>query len=382
MNDNNYNSSPYPEEFKSLIERKVKLFCGRQFVFDSFNRFCTQNTNGYFTIIGEAGMGKTSIAAKYVFDHQSPCYFNILTNGRNRPELFLKSIREQLINRYQLADLGNVKLLTLLEKVIQKLPASDKLVIAIDALDEVNQKPGTENILYLPKTLPDRVYFLLTKGSDSSNKERLFTEGVKQEELYLIANQYMKFNYEDIKAYIRFFINAEPEHKYNLTQWIQTRNVTVEIFVERLADKSKNNFMYLYYVLPSIARGFYDDLSLKELPNGLESYYQDHWVRMKMDTEPKTNLRLILFVLVSIAQPITSELVAKILEIKENDVQLSFNEWIDFLNRQELEGEICYSIYHTSFFYFLKAQAELGANRELFKNVNQRIVDYLEGQIA
>ena len=58
-------SSPYPEEFRSLIEEKIRTFCGRQFVFDAFQQFITENPCGYFTIIGDAGMGKSSIAAKY-----------------------------------------------------------------------------------------------------------------------------------------------------------------------------------------------------------------------------------------------------------------------------------------------------------------------------
>jgi len=80
-------SSPYPEEFISLIKEKIRTFCGRRFVFDTFQQFIKENPCGYFTIVGDAGMGKSSIAAKYVWEHQSPCYFNILVERRNRPEL-------------------------------------------------------------------------------------------------------------------------------------------------------------------------------------------------------------------------------------------------------------------------------------------------------
>jgi len=95
-----YAENSLPPEFESLIEEKIRTFCGRRFVFDNFKKFITDNPQGYFTIIGDAGMGKSSIVAKYVSEHKSPCYFNILVEGRNRPELFLKSIRQQLIDRY------------------------------------------------------------------------------------------------------------------------------------------------------------------------------------------------------------------------------------------------------------------------------------------
>jgi hypothetical protein len=117
-------------------------------------------------------MGKSSIVAKYVSEHKSPCYFNILVERRNRPELFLKSIRQQLIDRYQLPNSADADLPTLLAKVAGKLTAGERLVIAVDALDEVEQEPG-ENLLHLPTTLPDNVYFLLTRRPYHLGKKRL-----------------------------------------------------------------------------------------------------------------------------------------------------------------------------------------------------------------
>ena len=161
-----------PPEFESLIAEKIKTFCGRRFVFDTFQQFITENPHGYFTIIGDAGMGKSSIVAKYVSEHKSPCYFNILVERRNRPELFLKSIRQQLIDRYQLPNSADADLPTLLAKVAGKLTAGERLVIAVDALDEVEQEAG-ENLLHLPTTLPDKVYFLLTRRPYNLGKKRL-----------------------------------------------------------------------------------------------------------------------------------------------------------------------------------------------------------------
>ncbi|WP_321162452.1 hypothetical protein [Nostoc sp. KVJ3] len=102
-----WNLDEYPAEFKSLIREKIRSFCGRKFVFEAFKQFCDKNRSGYLTILGDAGMGKSTIAAKYVWDNKSPCYFNIRSDGRNRAELFLDSIRKQLIKRYQLQNVQN-----------------------------------------------------------------------------------------------------------------------------------------------------------------------------------------------------------------------------------------------------------------------------------
>jgi hypothetical protein len=150
------------------------------------------------------------------------------------------------------------------------------LVIAVDALDEVEQELG-ENLLHLPTTLPDRVYFLLTRRPYHLGKKRLsVSAGVLVKELDLKDSEYVNFNQDDIKEYIRYLLYTDSQYKDELKNWIQTRSIPDASFVEQLANKSENNFMYLRYVLPAIAKGDYNDLSLKQLPDGLKEYYQNH----------------------------------------------------------------------------------------------------------
>jgi hypothetical protein len=368
----------YPPEFQSLITEKIKSFCGRKFVFTAFENFINTNKKGYFTVIGDAGMGKSTIAAKYVFEHKTICYFNNLQENRNSPELFLESIRKQLINRYQLINVDKDDLSTLLVKATEKITTNEKLIIIVDALDEVKQEPGGENILYLPKTLPDNVYFFLTRRRYESNKERLYTEGLKKESLDLTDSKYDQENQHDIQEYIRFCLKNDPEHKDGLQTWIKNKNITPDTFVNELATKSDNNFMYLRYVLPAIAEGKYNDLNLTQLPQGLQNYYQTHWERMKMNDSSKKMRVMILFILVEIATPISGEMIFDIVNEDECDVQDILNEWIEYLKPQTIDKDICYSIYHASFLDFLKAKREFNPTRKLFEEVNKRIADYLE----
>lgn len=372
--------APYPEEFRSLIEEKIRTFCGRRFVFDTFQDFITANPHGYFTIVGDAGMGKSSIAAKYVWEHQSPCYFNILVERRNRPELFLKSIRRQLIDRYQLPNSEDADLPTLLAQVAGKLTAGDRLVIAVDALDEVEQEQG-ENLLHLPITLPNNVYFLLTRRPFNLGQRRLsVSPGVPVKELDLRDEKYVNSNQDDIKEYIQYVvINPDFEYKDKLKDWIQTRSITDTVFIEQVAKKSENNFMYLRYVLPAIAKGAYNDLDLKQLPDGLQEYYQSHWVRMGMEAQPGQLMEIALYILVEIATPIPCEMIAGIAEVDECDVKKVLEyKWVEYLKKQNVDEEICYTIYHASFLDFLKSKREMDSKRKMFKEVNQRIAEYLE----
>ena len=376
-----YGKNSLPPEFESLIAEKIKMFCGRRFVFESFQQFITANPHGYFTIVGDAGMGKSSIAAKYVWEHQSPCYFNILVERRNRPELFLKSIRRQLIDRYELPNSEDADLPTLLANVAGKLSAGERLVIAVDALDEVEQEPGG-NLLHLPKNLPNNVYFLLTRRPFSLDKKRLLVE-VPEKELDLRDEKYVNFNQEDIKEYIRFVIYTDSDYRNGLNNWIQDRSITDTTFVEQVTNKSENNFMYLRYVLPAIAKGVYNDLSLKQLPDGLLEYYQSHWVKMGMEAKPGQLMEIVLYILLEIATPIPCEMIAGIAKVDECDVkQVLEDEWVEYLKKQNVDGEFCYTIYHASFVDFLKAKREMDSRRRIFQEVNQQIAEYLEQWMA
>ncbi|MEH2370115.1 ATP-binding protein [Nostoc sp.] len=368
---------PYPDDFKALIEDKTKAFCGREFVFNEFDNFLKNHRKGYFTVIGDPGMGKSAIAAEYVSRSKAICYFNIQAQSPNTPEQFLQSIRQQLINRYQLQDAENDNLSTLLTKVNQKLVADKPLVIVVDALDEVDQQ-DSGNILYLPTNLPERIYFMLTRRPYASNKKRLLTDGVTQQELDLTAKQYEDFNRADVKNYISFCINDDPEYKDGLQKWITNRYLSnVQKFIDELVIKSENNFMYLRYVLPDIAKEIDNDLTIDKLPQGLKDYYQWHWRRMGMDETPQELTVIILFILVQLTTSPTLNMIAEYADVEEYEVEKVLDEWVEYLRKQQIQGQLCYSIYHTSFLDFLKAQRELQPTRRLFQWVVQRIYECL-----
>ncbi|MDY7023474.1 MAG: NACHT domain-containing protein, partial [Cyanobacteriota bacterium] len=373
----NPHHTQYPSEFKSLIEEKISNFCGRQFVFDAFEQFLNSHLNGYFTLIGDAGMGKSAIASKYVADCGAICYFNVLAERRNRPELFLKSVRQQIIQRYQLKEAEQDNLSTLLAKVSEQLKTGDRLVIVVDALDEVEQEPGG-NLLDLPKTLPKQVYFFLTRRPYILRNKRLFIDpGVPIRELDLTHQDYCQFSQQDIQEYIRLFVAADSDYQNTLRQWIQNQNVSIEQFIQQVAEKSENNFMYIRYLLPAIANGNYNDLDLKDLPQGLQEYYQTHWVRMGME-ERQPLMVMVLFILVEIGTPIPCGMIAEISDTDEADVGEILERWREYLIVQEIESETCWTLYHASFLQFLSQKRDLKSSRKLFKEVNQRIVDYYQ----
>jgi hypothetical protein len=60
---------------------------------------------------------------------------------------------------------GGWFLTELLQEISDRLESNQRLIVAIDALDaiDLNNQPTDSNLFYLPRYLPPRVYFLLTR---------------------------------------------------------------------------------------------------------------------------------------------------------------------------------------------------------------------------
>ncbi|WP_199924248.1 MULTISPECIES: hypothetical protein [unclassified Anabaena] len=345
-----------PTEFKTVIEDKTQIFCGRKFVFDAITAFIQNHQSGYFSILGDAGMGKSAISAKYIVDNPGTiCFFNIRTDGTNRPDQFLKSICQQLVNRFNLQNAENDNLSTLLTKVSEKLADSVKLVIVIDALDEVDQEDNG-NLLNLPMYLPDNIYLILTRRPYNSDEKRLtLSPNTKYVELDL--RQYQDNSKDDIKAYILEFM-ALPKYQIGLDDWIDKQNgLSKAQFVDTIAAKSENNFMYLRLVLEAIADGFYKDEKLEELPEGLEGYYYSHWRIMGMTTRPLPKDKIkIIYVMCALKSPVSREMIVKYSQQDNLTVQEVLKDWTQFLQEQKTYQPPRYRFYHESFRDFLQRQ--------------------------
>jgi hypothetical protein len=345
-----------PTEFQTVIDDKTNLFCGRKFVFNAISEFIKDHKSGYFTILGDAGMGKSAIAAKYIVDYPGTiCFFNIRAEGRNRPDIFLKLIRQQLTQRFDIANVENDDLSTLLTKTSQKLSGYENLVIVIDALDEVDQEDNG-NLLNLPMYLPEKVYLILTRRPYNSEDKRLnLSPDTKYQELDL--REYQDKSNDDVKAYILEFLSLE-KYKAGLENWINQQNdLSKPKFVDTIAAKSENNFMYLRLVLEAIVNEVYKDEKLEELPAGLQGYYASHWRMMGMTKKPLPKDKIkIIYVMCALKSAVSREMIVKYSQQDDLTVQEVLKDWTQFLQEQKTYQPPRYRFYHESFRDFLIRQ--------------------------
>lgn len=377
--------------FDPLIDEKIRRFYGRKFVFNAWEKFINKRDRGYFTLVGDPGSGKSAAAAYYISQiAQKDCvyYFNIYTTGQNRADQFLENICQQLIKRYQLDYPklpGNytrdgvffADLLTQISEKLQKSPQKERLIIVIDALDEVNLSSQSEsegsNVLYLPRYLPEKVYFFLTRRRELET--RLLFEAPEE---IIDLKDYATESEEDIKGYIKVCFEDE-EFKEGLNQFLANNgDLSKNQIIDELARISENNFMYLRYVIPQMAKGYYQSLNISELPKGLKDYYTDHWRRMGMNQTPLPTVKLNLIYLICQAKTMPSrQLLAKYANVSELIVQEVLNKWSEFLRSQVIDGQTCYQFYHKSFVDFLRDQDTVkSAGIELDK-IHKQISDTL-----
>lgn len=368
---------PVFSQARLSINQKIKDFVGREYVFKKIANFISSNSNGYFEIIGDPGMGKSSILAKYVQNTDCIAHFSVQAQCQTAEEC-LKTISIELIRRYRLAsrDLPVESkqyasfLVQLMEEAAHKREGKP-IVIAIDALDEVeeeNRKTGF-NILYLPVYLPEGIYIVLTRrrGVDLP----FITHSPKQ---LLNLMDYSAESRADVCVYIQNRINRNDE----LARF-QLRDPN---FLNKVADKSQNNFMYLVYVLNDVEQGIFSDLTLDNFPKGLQKYYEFHWDRMGMTTKPLPMIKIYtVYQLAESHQPISLKLISEYIHESILEVSEVLFDWQQFLHLQNIEEETCYSIYHASFRDFLHCDERVKAAGISLKEINKQKTDLLWKEI-
>jgi ABC-type dipeptide/oligopeptide/nickel transport system ATPase component len=218
-------------QFQQIIWEKSQNFLNCEFIFTAINDFLHKCDRGYSTIVGSPGSGKSAILAQFVTSnpHQNIniIYYNAQIEDKNTAEEFLKYVCTQLeisswvkeIDRPNPQPLpykgrGEIQSLSpcggevwrgvknydeehilpdnategswffslLLQQISDELAPNQKLIIAIDALDTINpnNQPLGTNLLYLPRYLPQGIYFLLTRRPFKTEKSGLLIEAPSQ----------------------------------------------------------------------------------------------------------------------------------------------------------------------------------------------------------
>ncbi|HEY9800775.1 MAG TPA: hypothetical protein V6D25_10490 [Leptolyngbyaceae cyanobacterium] len=110
--------------------------------------------------------------------------------------------------------------------------------------------------------------------------------------------------------------------------------------------------MYLTHTINAILEDSYPQ---EPLPPALETYYQQHWQKMQLPDLSGVAWG-VLRILTADEQPTSASAIAQILDEDEYEVEEVLENWYEFLQRQQVDGETYYSLYHSSFRLWLAKQ--------------------------
>jgi hypothetical protein len=355
--------------FQTLIEQKTQGFVGREFVFSAVDNWLRNPAfpSGYILIIGEPGIGKTALLAQLVRKYGYVHHFNIAAQGIRSHREFLRNVCAQLIVHYQLgydtlrsdADESSAFLSQLLAEVAIPLSAEERVVIAVDALDEAEDRglDPRANRLYLPGVLPTHVYFVVTTRPKHEVDFRLNVERLQS--IYIEESD--PLNLSDIRTYVREFIRT---HGASMVTRLAEWGTSQETFSAVLAEKSEGNFLYLVHVLRDIEDGRLtaDTIDISDLPQGLSQYYSSHWRAMRAQAGDRFDelYKPVVCQLATVREPVSISYLHEWTKVARTDIQVVVNEWRELLNKQvTARPEPAYRVYHASFRDFLREKIGL-----------------------
>ncbi len=359
-----------------FIKDRTRDFVGREFVFKAVKAFVRRHDRGYFFIKGDPGIGKSSVAAWLVKQNGYIHHFNNRARGTGRTDTFLRSLCSQLILTHGLdyaslpieASKDGRFLAGLLDEVARASNPSKKVIIVVDALDEVEQAPlDGANLLYLPPVLPRNLYVVATsRRQELPLRIECPRGGMEIEPL-------SPENGEDIGRYLKARTRGRK-----MIAYARRQGMDGEAFVRAMTAKSEGNFMYLRHVLPEIESGAYHDLDFRDIPVGLQDYYEDHWRRMRMmASQPPAAKIKILYILSEVCEPVSRKLIADFSSEEEVCVQGVLGEWEQFLHKRTVDGETRFGLYHESFRDFLGRREIVQAAGVSIEGINRLIAENL-----
>jgi hypothetical protein len=353
--------------------RDAWTFVGREWVFAELEQTRSAHPSGYIRIVGEAGLGKTALAAAIAARYDAPAYFFNEAAGRVQPEACLNHLSVELIGRYALREHAHLPVhagenASFIARLLATAVASadEQVLIVIDGLDETLPTTGTRPRLPLPQRLPDGVFVVLCHRPGSFP-----LSGSAIRELTISADTDLQRR--DVVTYLRRRV-ADPDVSARLAGAQGT--LTPTQFVRRLADASAGNFMYVSYAISELLSSGAAAPPNSALPRGLTNYYQRMWDGMREaaghDRRLWTELQRPVISLLAVAgEPVELQWVSKLLGKPAIDVQdQALRAWQPFLQHTGSETRR-WRIVHQSFREFLADTNELD-----LRTAHQAVADH------
>ncbi len=279
----------YMEPWSVFLRVDLGHFAGREWLIAKIDTFLHENDRGYFVLEAEAGPGKTTFLAWLVRERGYIHHFAELAPGLDGIGGGLKNIAAQLIlayhlNVYEAEDTLSSSVLRpdylfrLLRQTAQHRVADEKIVLVIDALDELGV-PQQQNVLGLPVVLPEGVYIIVSQRPVPVSLS-IDTAITPRSYFRLTADD--QHNQEDMCLFLE-----KAATWPGISQALLEGSYASTSFVKHLLEKCHGVWIYLHYIVYEINRGERNPLNLDALPDGMTQYYARYWQHWRMESEER-----------------------------------------------------------------------------------------------
>lgn len=304
-------------------------FTGRAWVLEQIDAFLRTRPCGYLWVEGEAGVGKTALAAYLVRERGWIGHFAAVPRGAS-VLVGLRNLAGRIAERYDLAEAGTLPAPTftpdgfdtLLARAAER--AAGPLVLVVDGADEADPSPGTQP-WGLPNVLPDGVYVVGTYRTGGPPPRCVSPSAV-----------------------VRIAAD-DPRNRADLVTHL--RAALPDARADALAGGCGGVWIYLRYVLDEIRQGVRHDLD--SLPDGLPAFYVASLDRWCADRRWDDGLLPVLATLAVAGEPLPTTTLATLAGVDEPLVRRLCHTTLRPFLGVTGSGPRTFGIYHASLCEFL-----------------------------
>ena len=443
-------------DFRGFITEKTQSFTGRGWVFEAVNQwFLPANKSRFLLLTGKPGSGKTAIAARlcqFALGEATPPEGLSLFSSRDfltayhfcsardsnwiDPRSFVWSVALQLAQRHDefakalvtasdtpvsligeasagVAEANSVvagviiKNLSLsgmssqeafnrflvgpLQNIYQQ-GFSKPITILVDSLDESLNHSGSVTIASLlarVKHLPTEVRFIVTSRDD----DHVIIDFLEDSTVVpLSESNHQGDNDKDIAEFVQLQLSELSELKAKADALSAADR---QQLIDTIVQQAEGNFLYVAFLLNSLALPHHLLSDLDGLPTGLEGLYYDS-IRRVVELGGgswETNYSLLMGVLSVAQSPLNIDQIEQFTGKAANEVWSGVNDLQQFIAKNDTSSDpsnpkLVYRLYHQSVIDFLstpqlRIKANLVSNRYLLQSLDShlRIVNYYANQI-
>ena len=191
----------------SFLQRLSMTYIKNQDSFDILTRFAEDPDHDHLVVTGDSGMGKSALLANWAKENISNKHFSVipffLSNGGNQSSSsILNYIAEEISERCGLDSVNGSDKKTM-ERLLQEFSTrNDKLVIIIDAINQIADVKQAKRLNWLP-IFPNNVKLIISTLKTDATMEALLSRGypvfelshLEEKQRKQLVEEYLSDNY-------------------------------------------------------------------------------------------------------------------------------------------------------------------------------------------